>query len=71
VPINTIVAKELNVLGSFRFHAEFGLAAELIGSGRIDFKPLLTRTYPIEDAVQAFETAGDRRSAMKVHLAFG
>jgi L-idonate 5-dehydrogenase len=71
VPINTIVAKELAVLGSFRFHAEFGLAAELIGSGRIDFKPLLTRTYRVEDAVQAFEAAGDRRSAMKVHLAFG
>lgn len=70
VPLNVIVAKELAMLGSFRFHAEFALAAELIGSRRIDLTPLLTRTYPVEEALAAFEAAGDRRHAMKVHLAF-
>ncbi len=70
VPLNVIVAKELALLGSFRFHAEFALAAELIGSRRIDLKPLLSRTYPVEQALAAFEAAGDRRQAMKVHLAF-
>jgi L-idonate 5-dehydrogenase len=70
VPINAIVAKELAVQGSFRFHAEFALAAELIDRRRIGLKPLLTRTYPVADAVAAFEAAGDRRNAMKIHLAF-
>lgn len=70
-PLNLVVAKELVLKGSFRFHPEFALAAKLIGSRRLDLRPLLTRTYPAEDAVAAFEAAGDRRAAMKVHLAFG
>ncbi|MGA0598367.1 L-idonate 5-dehydrogenase [Enterovirga sp. CN4-39] len=69
-PINSVVAKELELKGSFRFVEEFRLAAKLIGSRRLDLRPLLTRTYPVDDAVAAFEAAGDRRSAMKVHLAF-
>jgi L-idonate 5-dehydrogenase len=69
-PINLLVAKELSLVGSFRFHEEFALAANLIGERRIDLRPLLTRTYPADDAVAAFEAAGDRRRAMKVHLAF-
>ncbi|TDR93829.1 L-idonate 5-dehydrogenase [Enterovirga rhinocerotis] len=70
LPLNLVVAKEITLLGSFRFHEEFATAARLIGSGEIDLKPLLTRTYPVEEAITAFELAGNRREAMKVHLAF-
>lgn len=68
---NTIVSKEIDLRGSFRFHEEFGLAVDLINHRRVDVKPLLSGTYPIADAVAAFDAAGDRRSAMKVQLAFG
>ena len=70
LPLNVIVAKELAVLGSFRFHEEFATAAKLIGAGELDLSPLLTGTYPVDEAVAAFELAGDRKRAMKVHLAF-
>ena len=70
-PLNLVVAKELVLKGSFRFAGEFALAAKLIGSRRLDLRPLLSRTYPVKDARAAFEAAGDRRTAMKVHLAFG
>ncbi len=70
-PLNLVVAKELALRGSFRFQNEFSLAAKLIGSRRLDLRPLLTRTFPVDDAIAAFEAAGDRRGAMKVHLAFG
>jgi L-idonate 5-dehydrogenase len=70
LPLNLVVSKELALLGSFRFHEEFATAAALIGSGEIDLSPLLTGTYPVEDAIAAFELAGDRRRAMKVHLSF-
>jgi len=70
LPLNLVVAKELALLGSFRFHEEFALAAKLIGQRRLDLSPLLTLTYPVEEAVAAFEAAGDRRTAMKVHIAF-
>lgn len=70
IPQNMVVAKEIEMKGTFRFHEEFGLAVDLINQRRVDLKPLLTGTYPIEDAVAAFETAGDRTKSMKVQLAF-
>ncbi|MDS7594522.1 L-idonate 5-dehydrogenase [Agrobacterium tumefaciens] len=70
IPQNLVVAKEIEMKGTFRFHEEFGLAVDLINQGRVDLKPLLTGVYPIDDAVAAFETAGDRSKSMKVQLAF-
>ena len=70
LPINTLVAKELELRGTFRFHEEFGLAVELLSKGLVDVKPLLTATLPFEKAVEAFELASDRSRAMKVQLAF-
>jgi L-idonate 5-dehydrogenase len=70
LPQNMIVAKEIEMKGTFRFHEEFGLAVDLIGSGRVDLKPLLTGTFPLEDAVRAFEIAGDRTRSMKAQLVF-
>ncbi len=71
IPQNTVVAREIEIRGSFRFHEEFGLAVDLINHRRVDVKPLLSATYPVDDAVAAFDAAGDRTSAMKVQLTFG
>ena len=70
LPLNTIVAKEFELRGTFRFHEEYALGVELMGKGLIDVKPLVTATMPIDRAVEAFELAGDRSKAMKVQLAF-
>jgi L-idonate 5-dehydrogenase len=70
LPISVLVAKELELRGTFRFHEEFALAVELIGTRRIDVRPLLTASFPVERAVEAFELASDRSRAMKVQLAF-
>ncbi|MEM7442814.1 MAG: L-idonate 5-dehydrogenase [Pseudomonadota bacterium] len=70
IPQNTIVAKEIELRGSFRFHEEFELAVELIASGRVDVMPLLTDVFDIERVVHAFELANDRTRAMKVQLSF-
>ncbi len=70
VPQNMIVSKEIEMKGTFRFHEEFALAVDLINRGLVHLKPLLTDVLPIEDAVAAFETAGDRTRSMKVQLAF-
>ena len=42
-----IVAKEIEIRGSFRFHEEFALAVDLINSRRVDLKPLLTEVLPL------------------------
>ncbi len=70
LPMNLIVAKELQLRGTFRFDAEFALAVELMGQGLVDVTPLLTATMPFEQAVEAFELASDRSRAMKVQLVF-
>lgn len=70
IPQNMVVAKEIEMKGTFRFHEEFGLAVDFINRRRVDLKPLLTETFGLEDAVKAFETAGDRTRSMKVQLQF-
>ncbi len=70
IPQNAIVAKELTVRGSFRFHNEFALAVDLLNRRRIDVRPLLTEVIPLNRANDAFALAADRSRAMKVQLAF-
>jgi L-idonate 5-dehydrogenase len=71
LPMNVLVAKEFDLRGSFRFHEEFDWAVAMIGSGAVDLSPLLTASFPVECAVEAFDLAADKSRAMKVQLAFG
>ena len=70
IPQNMVVAKELSICGSFRFHAEFALAVQLINEGRVDLRSAITGAYPMSQAREAFELAGDRKRAMKVLIDF-
>ncbi len=70
LPQNVVVAKELEIRGSFRFHAEFALAVRLINERRVDFAPLVSGRFPLSRAQEAFELASDRKRAMKVLLDF-
>jgi L-idonate 5-dehydrogenase len=70
IPQNVIVAKEIEIRGSFRFQEEFALAIDLINRKRVDVTPLLTDVFDMKDAVKAFETANDRSRSMKVQLSF-
>jgi L-idonate 5-dehydrogenase len=70
IPQNLIVAKEIEMRGTFRFHEEFALAVDLINARRVDLKPLMSGVFPIEDAVAAFDAAGDRSRSMKIQLSF-
>ena len=71
VPLNFIVSKEINLMGTQRFDTEFADAVAMISERRIDLGPLVTGTFPLEEAEAAFRAAGDRTSAVKVHIAFG
>ncbi|MCV0427626.1 MAG: L-idonate 5-dehydrogenase [Roseibium sp.] len=70
LPMMAITAKELSLKGSFRFHEEFFTAVSLMQKGLINVKPFITQTFPLEDAVAAFEIAGDRNQAVKAQIAF-
>jgi len=70
LPIQAMTAKELTFKGSFRFHAEFFSAVELMRSDRLDVMPLITHTLPLADTVKAFELASDRTKALKIQIEF-
>lgn len=70
LPLQAMTAKELELRGCFRFHAEFFTAVKMMQTGRLDVKPLITHTLPIEDAVKAFDLASDRTQAIKAQIAF-
>lgn len=70
LPINTIVAKEFDLRGAFRFHEEFAVAVELLNKGLVDVKPLISATLSYRDSARAFALAADRSLAMKVLLNF-
>ncbi|MEM0946074.1 MAG: L-idonate 5-dehydrogenase [Pseudomonadota bacterium] len=70
LPVQAMTAKEIALKGSFRFHAEYRQAVELMQSKRIDVTPLVTQEFPMADAARAFDLASDRQHAVKVHIAF-
>ena len=70
LPVQAMTAKELSLKGSFRFHHEFPLAIQMMQQKRLNVGPLITHAFPMDDAVAAFELAGDRSVAIKVQLDF-
>ena len=70
LPLGALVAREVRLVGSFRFHHEFGHALEVLAGGRLDPTPMLTAVVPVAEAARAFALASDRRRAMKVQIAF-
>jgi L-idonate 5-dehydrogenase len=66
--LNDIMAKELDVKGAFRWGIEFDWAVEYIASRRVDVGPLLSRQFPLAEAVEAFALARDKTRSTKVQL---
>ena len=70
VSVNLLVSKEIELKGTHRFHAEFAEAVRLIDTAAIDVEPIVTDSYPLERAREAFEIAADRSRSVKVQLTF-
>jgi L-idonate 5-dehydrogenase len=68
IPANAIMAKELELRGSFRFGQEFHEAVRLIVSGEIDVLSIVTAEHSLSDAVAGFRAALDRSRNTKVML---
>lgn len=70
LPMNQIVAKEVDLRGTFRFHAEFATAVQFLNQGLIDGKPVITDVLPMSRALDAFALAADKSRSLKVQIAF-
>lgn len=55
-PIMALCTKEITMKGSFRYSSgDYKLAVELISTGKVDVKKLISGTVKFEDAEKAFE----------------
>lgn len=70
LPMMAITAKELDLRGSFRFHAEFAIGVGLMQKGLVDVRPLITHTVGLDQVETAFRLASDRSQAMKAQIVF-
>jgi len=68
VPANAVMAKELDLKGSFRFGREFEQAVGLIDEGKIDVLSIVTAERPLSQAPDGFRLALDRSQSVKVVL---
>jgi D-xylulose reductase len=53
--------KEIRIESVFRYAHQYDRALALMGSGRVDLKPLISETFSFEKAVEAFDRAVDAR----------
>ncbi|MEY4219591.1 MAG: L-idonate 5-dehydrogenase, partial [Pseudomonadota bacterium] len=70
LPMTQLVAKEVDLRGTFRFHAEFATAVQFLNEGLINGKPVITGILPMDKAVEAFELACDKSQSLKVQIEF-
>ena len=71
VPLDVAAAqtKEISIATVFRYAHVYPRALALMGSGRIDLKPLVTDVYAFEDGVKAFDYARNKKpSTIKVQI---
>jgi len=57
IPLFEAADKEIDILGSFRYHDTYQQALELVASGQINVKPLVTHRYTLLESQNAFEQA--------------
>jgi L-idonate 5-dehydrogenase len=70
LPMTQLVAKEIDMRGTFRFHAEFATAVRFLNEGLIDGKPVITGILPVDRALEAFDLAADKSQSLKVQISF-
>lgn len=68
LPLNDVMARELKIVGSFRFANVFATALGLIESGRVQVGPLISRVYRLGNAVEAMDRAITKVETIKVQL---
>lgn len=69
-PIMMLIAKEIKLVGSFRFTSEFNTAVAWLGNGTVNPLPLFSGEYDYQNIDAALIFAGDKQKAAKVQLTF-
>lgn len=63
--------KEISVTGIFRYANVWERTLALLGSGKIDLKPLISASYPFDQSVAAFQRAAQQNASdVKIQITF-
>lgn len=74
VPVDIVLAqsKEIRMETVFRYANMYDRAIALIGSGKVDLKPLISETFEFEDSIKAFDRAVEARPGdVKIQIRVG
>lgn len=68
LPANSLMVREINYVGSMRYENVFPEAIRLLATRGIALRRLISDVLPLAQAKDAMHIAGDRGTALKVHL---
>jgi L-idonate 5-dehydrogenase len=68
LPVNQLMVREIQFVGSFRYGNVFEEGIRLLAAGRVDLRPLVSRVFPLAEATQALKAACGRDGVVKVQL---
>lgn len=68
--LSLVITRELELVGSFRFHDEFDAVLGALADGSLHTGAVATHEFGLEDAPEAFEAARDSSRSSKVLLRF-
>lgn len=68
VPVNQLMTREIDFIGSMRYEDVFEEAIRLAASGRVDLNSLISDVLPLAESVQALHRAADKSHSLKVQI---
>ncbi|MCP3954165.1 MAG: zinc-binding dehydrogenase, partial [Desulfobacterales bacterium] len=69
IQLNNLVIRGITLFGSWAWvPEELQQSLDLIGTGKIDRKPLISHRFPLESASEAYETQLNTDKSMKVMI---
>lgn len=67
-PLHLVVTRQLTLAGSSRFYPELPAVLAALADESLDVAPVISHTYPLREAEQAFSTAANASRSSKVLL---
>jgi L-idonate 5-dehydrogenase len=68
LPVNQLLVRELQFVGSFRYGNVWEEAIRLVASGRVNLRPLISRVLPLKQATEALQLACAKTGVVKVQI---